>query len=165
MCEEKADGSFDEESLKEETLAFQIDYLGCKVSPTSKSLLEGLLTQDPEERLGQTLSGRSSSRSVRDITKHEFFESIKFSKLEDGEIESPFEPRVCRPSSAEHSFFSYKMFEMLVKLKMILMMERLYVHGVVSTASTGLRKKTVPRVVIVTDFFNRCIKQFLHCSK
>lgn len=94
LCDEKADGSFDEESLKEETLAFQIDYLGCKVSATSKSLLEGLLTQDPEERLGQTLSGRSSSRSVRDITKHEFFESIKFSKLEDGEIESPFEPRV-----------------------------------------------------------------------
>ena len=94
LCEEKADGSLDEDSLKEETLAFQIDYLGCKVSNTSKSLLEGLLTQDPEERLGQTLSGRSSSRSVRDITKHEFFESIKFSKLEDGEIESPFEPRV-----------------------------------------------------------------------
>ena len=81
-------------TYRDETLGFTIDYLGVKVSSTSKSLLEGLLTQDPEKRLGQTKTGRSSSRAVRDITKHNFFESIRFSKLEAGQLESPFEPRV-----------------------------------------------------------------------
>ena len=94
LCEENEDGTWDEDSLRDETLAFNIDFLGCKVSDTSKSILEGLLTQDPADRLGQTVSGRSTSRAVRDIMKHKFFSDIRFSKLEAGKLESPFEPRV-----------------------------------------------------------------------
>ena len=52
------------------------------------SFLEGLLTRDPEKRLG---SGPNGSENVK---KHPFFKSIDWEKLEKKELEPPFKPKV-----------------------------------------------------------------------
>ena len=94
LCEENEDGQYTEEGLKEETLNFDIRNIGKKISDTSMSLLKKLLTQQQEDRLGQTFTGRSPRKAVIDLKSHDFFRSIDFEELEDGNLESPFEPRV-----------------------------------------------------------------------
>lgn len=58
------------------------------VSPTAQDLLTGLLTRDPEKRLG------SGSDGVAAIRRHAFFADLDWEKLERREIEPPFKPGV-----------------------------------------------------------------------
>ena len=58
------------------------------ISLEAKSLLEGLLTRDPEKRLG---SGSGGSESVKN---HPFFKDINWDKLMKKEIDAPFKPKV-----------------------------------------------------------------------
>jgi len=54
----------------------------------AKSLLEGLLTKDPELRLG---GGREDAQEVRD---HEFFACVNWSEIEEKKVTPPFQPEV-----------------------------------------------------------------------
>jgi len=56
------------------------------ISENAKSLLEGLLTRDPEKRLG--------SNGGQDIKVHPWFAEIDWEKLIRKEIEPPFKPKV-----------------------------------------------------------------------
>lgn len=58
------------------------------VSPAAQDLLTGLLTRDPEKRLGNGSDGYGA------IKKHPFFSEIDWDKLEKKEIEPPFKPGV-----------------------------------------------------------------------
>jgi serine/threonine protein kinase len=58
------------------------------ISAEAQSLLEGLLTRDPEKRLG------SGSEGTNEVKRHSFFKDIDWSKLEKKEIEAPFKPKV-----------------------------------------------------------------------
>eukprot|EP01088_Endostelium_zonatum_P000318 TRINITY_DN1059_c0_g1_i1.p1 TRINITY_DN1059_c0_g1~~TRINITY_DN1059_c0_g1_i1.p1 ORF type:complete len:439 (-),score=98.32 TRINITY_DN1059_c0_g1_i1:187-1503(-) len=58
------------------------------VSPDAQSILEGLLTRDPEKRLG------SRDKQASDVMSHPFFKSINWNKLMNKEIEPSFKPKV-----------------------------------------------------------------------
>lgn len=56
------------------------------LSHTVRSLFSGLLERDPEKRFG--------GRQGDNIRLHPFFADISWEKLEKGEIEPPFKPKV-----------------------------------------------------------------------
>jgi len=56
------------------------------ISDNAKSLLEGLLTRDPEKRLG--------SNGGQEVKQHAWFSEIDWDKLVRKEIEPPFKPKV-----------------------------------------------------------------------
>jgi serine/threonine protein kinase len=56
-------------------------------SKDAKSLLEGMLTKKPEQRLGC-----DAKRGIQDIKDHKFFSSIDWGLLEAGYLEPPFLP-------------------------------------------------------------------------
>lgn len=58
------------------------------ISAEAQSLLEGLLTRDPEKRLGSAQEGSN------EVKRHPFFKDIDWAKLEKKEIEAPFKPKV-----------------------------------------------------------------------
>lgn len=58
------------------------------ISAEAQSLLEGLLTRDPEKRLG------SGPEGTNEVKRHPFFKDIDWAKLEKKEIEAPFKPKV-----------------------------------------------------------------------
>jgi len=58
------------------------------MSPTAKSLISGLLTRDPNRRLG---GGPDDAKSIK---QHPFFATIDFAKLEKKEVTSPWKPNV-----------------------------------------------------------------------
>jgi serine/threonine protein kinase len=58
------------------------------ISAEAQSLLEGLLTRDPEKRLG------SGSEGSNEVKRHAFFKDIDWAKLEKKELEAPFKPKV-----------------------------------------------------------------------
>jgi serine/threonine protein kinase len=60
----------------------------CGASPEARDLIRGLLTRDPAQRLGCRAGG------FGDIMGHPFFRGIDWEKLEKGEVEPPFKPRV-----------------------------------------------------------------------
>jgi len=58
------------------------------VSADAQALLEGLLTRDPDKRLG------SSKEGAAEVKRHPFFKDIDWEKLEKKDIEAPFKPKV-----------------------------------------------------------------------
>jgi len=58
------------------------------LSPNAKGVLKGLLTKDPERRLG------SGPRDADDIKVHAFFRSVEWDKLVRGEISPPWKPQI-----------------------------------------------------------------------
>jgi len=58
------------------------------LSPNAKTLLKGLLTKDPKKRLG------SGPDDALHIQQHQFFATVDWKKLQDGEIESPWTPQI-----------------------------------------------------------------------
>jgi len=56
------------------------------ISDNAKSLLEGLLTRDPEKRLG--------SNGGKEVKEHVWFSDIDWDKLVRKEIDPPFKPKV-----------------------------------------------------------------------
>jgi len=58
------------------------------VSADAQSILEGLLTRDPEKRLG------SKDKEASDVKNHPFFKTLDWNKLNRKEIEPPFKPKV-----------------------------------------------------------------------
>ncbi|KAL6069566.1 AGC protein kinase [Balamuthia mandrillaris] len=56
-----------------------------------QSLLQGLLTRDPEQRLGSIKNGQ-------DIKEHPFFSSIDWQQLDRKELKAPFRPKVRGPA-------------------------------------------------------------------
>jgi len=56
------------------------------ISDNAKSLLEGLLTRDPEKRLG--------SNGGQEVKQHPWFSDIDWDKLVRKEIDPPFKPKV-----------------------------------------------------------------------
>jgi serine/threonine protein kinase len=59
------------------------------ISDNAKSLLEGLLTREPEKRLG--------SNGGQEVKAHPWFSDIDWEKLVRKEIEPPFKPKVKNP--------------------------------------------------------------------
>ena len=59
-----------------------------RLSEVAKSLLSGLLTKDPEKRLG---GGKDDAEEVK---KHIFFESINWDDLYQRRVEPPFRPDI-----------------------------------------------------------------------
>lgn len=66
------------------------------ISTDAQSLIKALLTKDPAKRLG---SGPQGSEAIK---KHSFFKSINWTKLEKGEIKSPFKPKIHSSDSTEN---------------------------------------------------------------
>lgn len=63
---------------------------GDEISPQARSILTGLLTRDPSQRLGVN--------GAEEIRKHPFFEQhIDFKKLLQKKIQPPFKPSVSSP--------------------------------------------------------------------
>ena len=60
-----------------------------EVSPSARSILTGLLTRDPAQRLG--VSG------AEEIKRHPFFEKIDWRRLAQKKIQPPFKPSVRSP--------------------------------------------------------------------
>lgn len=58
------------------------------LSRPAKSLLRGLLTRDPVQRLG------SSPNDAEDIKRHDFFVEIDWEKLSKGEVSPPWKPLI-----------------------------------------------------------------------
>jgi serum/glucocorticoid-regulated kinase 2 len=58
------------------------------LSEQAQSLFEGLLTRDPEKRLGSGATG------AQDIKAHAFFSGMDWKKLEARELDPPFKPSV-----------------------------------------------------------------------
>ena len=58
------------------------------LSPNAKGLLRGLLTKDPERRLG------SGPGDAQDIQRHIFFSPVDWEKLMRGEIAPPWKPQI-----------------------------------------------------------------------
>ena len=67
------------------------------LSPNAKGVLRGLLTKDPQKRLG------SGPGDADDIQRHVFFTSIDWEKLMRGEIAPPWKPQIA--SSTDTSQF------------------------------------------------------------
>jgi len=66
------------------------------ISEDAQSLLEGLLTRDPEQRLG------SADKSASDIKGHAFFKTLDWNKLYKKEISPPFKPKVKSEADIEN---------------------------------------------------------------
>ena len=66
------------------------------MSSDAQSFIKGLLTKDPAKRLG---SGPQGSEAIK---KHPFFRSINWAKLEKGEVQSPFKPKIQSTKSVEN---------------------------------------------------------------
>jgi len=60
-----------------------------EVSSSARSILTGLLTRDPAQRLG--VNGADV------IKRHRFFEKINWQRLAQKKIQPPFKPSVCSP--------------------------------------------------------------------
>src|SRR5258707_10442476 len=60
-----------------------------EVSPSARSILTGLLTRDPAQRLGVN--------GAEEIKRHPFFEKIDWRRLAQKKIQPPFKPRVRSP--------------------------------------------------------------------
>eukprot|EP00543_Licmophora_paradoxa_P010416 CAMPEP_0202478042 /NCGR_PEP_ID=MMETSP1360-20130828/94251_1 /ASSEMBLY_ACC=CAM_ASM_000848 /TAXON_ID=515479 /ORGANISM="Licmophora paradoxa, Strain CCMP2313" /LENGTH=653 /DNA_ID=CAMNT_0049105303 /DNA_START=318 /DNA_END=2279 /DNA_ORIENTATION=+ len=58
------------------------------LSRQAKTILRGLLTRDPKQRLG------SGPEDAEDIKRHEFFSSIDWVKLYNGELPPPWTPQI-----------------------------------------------------------------------
>jgi len=58
------------------------------LSPKAVMLLRGLLTRDPNKRLG------SGTADAAEIKSHTFFEEIDWEKLAGGEVPSPWDPQI-----------------------------------------------------------------------
>mmetsp|Transcript_32028 Transcript_32028/g.47630 ORF Transcript_32028/g.47630 Transcript_32028/m.47630 type:complete len:704 (-) Transcript_32028:565-2676(-) len=86
----------DREKLFEKIRKANLDY-PASLSPPSKNLLRGLLTRDPNQRLG------SGPRDAEDIKEHPFFGDIDWEKLAKGEIPPPWKPKIS--SSQDTSLF------------------------------------------------------------
>jgi len=66
------------------------------ISPEAQGLLEGLLTRDPEKRLG------SATKDAKDIKSHPFFKNIDWDKLYRKEIVAQFVPPVKSEADTAH---------------------------------------------------------------
>ena len=77
----------DKEKVYEKIRNSDIQYPPSLSRPT-KSLLRGLLTRDPNQRLG------SGPGDAEDIKRQVFFAEIKWDSLERGEIAPPWEPTI-----------------------------------------------------------------------
>lgn len=73
-------------SLRAQILSDPLRF-GDEISPDARSLLTGLLTRDPQQRLGVT--GAESIKSHPFFAKH-----IDFKKLMQKKIQPPFKPNV-----------------------------------------------------------------------
>lgn len=62
---------------------------GDEISAPARSILTGLLTRDPTQRLGVN--------GAEEIKKHPFFEKIDWTKLSQKKIQPPFKPSVSSP--------------------------------------------------------------------
>jgi serine/threonine protein kinase len=60
-----------------------------EVSPSARSILTGLLTRDPAQRLGVN--------GADEIRRHPFFEEIDWQRLAQKKIQPPFKPSVSSP--------------------------------------------------------------------
>jgi serine/threonine protein kinase len=60
-----------------------------EVSPSARSILTGLLTRDPAQRLGVN--------GAEEIKRHPFFEKIEWRRLAQKKIQPPFKPSVRSP--------------------------------------------------------------------
>jgi hypothetical protein len=60
-----------------------------EVSPSARSILTGLLTRDPAQRLGVN--------GADEIKRHPFFEKIDWQRLAQKKIQPPFKPSVRSP--------------------------------------------------------------------
>ncbi|KAI7879890.1 Pkinase-domain-containing protein [Lichtheimia hyalospora FSU 10163] len=60
------------------------------ISPEAKDLLQGLLTPDPEKRLGH--------HSIDDIKSHPFFQGLDFNQVLKRNIDPPFRPEISSAS-------------------------------------------------------------------
>lgn len=77
----------DRERLFEKIRKSELHY-PASLSPNSKSVLRGLLTKDPTNRLG------SGPNDAEDIKQHPFFSSMNWEKLQVGEINPPWKPQI-----------------------------------------------------------------------
>jgi serine/threonine protein kinase len=77
----------DRERLFEKIRRAELQY-PASLSSDAKHLLRGLLTKDPTRRLG------SGPKDADEIKPHAFFASVKWDKLQRGEIPPPWEPRI-----------------------------------------------------------------------
>ena len=69
---------------------------GDDISSQAQSILTGLLTRDPTQRLGVN--------GAEEIRKHPFFaKNIDFNKLLKKQIQPPFKPSVASPVVSVHS--------------------------------------------------------------
>lgn len=67
------------------------------MSPEAKDLLQGLLTPDPEKRLGH--------HSIDDIKSHPFFQGLDFDQVLQRNIDPPFHPELS--SASDTSCFAH----------------------------------------------------------
>jgi serine/threonine protein kinase len=77
----------DRERLFEKIRKSELNY-PASLSSNSKNLLRGLLTKDPNKRLG------SGPRDADEIKPHNFFASIDWDKLSRGEVTPPWKPKI-----------------------------------------------------------------------
>ena len=77
----------DRERLFEKIRKSELTY-PASLSPNSKSLLRGLLTKNPDKRLG------SGPNDADDIKNHPFFANIHWDKLMRGEVKPPWAPQI-----------------------------------------------------------------------
>nr|QIA61837.1 RAC serine/threonine-protein kinase [Halichondria panicea] len=87
MCGRLPFYSRDHEVLFELILVEEVKF-PARLSEVAKSLLLGLLTKDPNKRLG---AGEGDAAEVK---KHAFFDPINFQDLYDKKIEAPFKPEI-----------------------------------------------------------------------
>lgn len=77
-----------------------------EVNPAARSLISGLLTRDPTERLG--------SRSADDVKNHEFFKDINWQQLYDRKLAPPFNPCASTGSIEETKNFEAEFTKMQI---------------------------------------------------
>lgn len=77
----------DRERLFEKIRKSELSY-PASVSSNAKNLLRGLLTKDPNKRLG------SGPKDADEIKPHQFFASIDWDKLSRGEVTPPWKPKI-----------------------------------------------------------------------
>lgn len=87
MCGRLPFYSRDHEVLFELILVEEIKF-PARMSDVSKSLLSGLLTKDPEKRLG---GGENGAETVK---RHPFFDPIDWKEMYDRKIPPPFKPDI-----------------------------------------------------------------------
>lgn len=86
----------DRERLFEKIRKSELHY-PASLSEKAKDVLRGLLTKDPQRRLG------SGPNDAEDIKRHPFFESINWEQLMRGEVPAPWKPNIA--GSADTSQF------------------------------------------------------------